>query len=775
MKPFLARNKIVLPLLFLVFGILSTEWINTSWKALTFLSSILVLLTFYNSKYKYLLFISLGILISSQTPPDPNHIESFKNKKADIEGIMFKSIERREDSSRLYLQVHSVTSNNKKYNVNVKVIVTVNDHLYGIYKGHRIRVLNVKLKEFKNYNNPGKFDVKKFYKRKDIYLKGFIPDTSHIISFGNWSNSYSLLENVERRREKFARFIRKNLTFPSSEIYTALTIGEKKGIPSELRDNFSSLGISHLLAISGLHLGAIALIFYFIFDWLLKRSEWILLTYNVPKITAALTIVPIIFYMFVSGFATPVIRAVIMATIYLISIIIGRSHFKLNTLSAAAFIILLIDPSAIFDLSFRLSFLSVLGILIINHYYPLKIFTFKDKVLTSLKTTLIATIFTLPLIINSFGIVSLLSIPANLIFIPLIEFIVVPLGLTSFMLFNISSSVSLPLVELNNQLINFFLTGVENLSSLSIASVTVPYLSRVSTVLYYLSVFLFFITKSSKRLRFITPVIVVLFMLTTSFGYIKDLTNRNLEIYFLDSGIRNTVFVKMENGKNMLINGGDSRFNQKGFIEKNVITSFLLKSGISRVDYLILTENNEDILEGTSYLLSKFRVKYLWTNGSKLNGRVWEEINKRNIKWTDIQTGYEPLHFGKTKIDMLLSPLYDHNFIKQNRVSIRINHENINLLISSDISQYIKSSVTNNNVLNKHTNKIIFSPYIKNNDSLNKLLLTLGPSVLITKKINYDYIRPKNLEIYEISKQGMIKIVSKNNSFEILTNNRYIE
>jgi len=94
------------------------------------------------------------------------------------------------------------------------------------------------------------------------------------------------------------------------------------------------------------------------------------------------------------------------------------------------------------------------------------------------------------------------------------------------------------------------------------------------------------------------------------------------------------------------------------------------------------------------------------------------------------------------------------------------------LLISSDLSQYNKSSVTDKNFLNKHTNKIIFSPYIKNNDSLNKLLLTLGPSVLITKKINYDYIRPKNLEIYEISKQGMIKIASKNDSFKIISNIR---
>ncbi|NIP37895.1 MAG: ComEC/Rec2 family competence protein [Candidatus Dadabacteria bacterium] len=146
-------------------------------------------------------------------------------------------------------------------------------------------------------------------------------------------------------------------------------------MPSELRNSFSS----HLLAISGLHLGAIALIFYFVFDWTLKRSERVLLNYNALKITAALTIVPIIFYMFVSGFATPVIRATIMAVLYLFSIIIGSSHYKFNTLLATALIILLIDPSAIFDLSFRLSFLSVLGILTIHHFYPLNIYTFRTS------------------------------------------------------------------------------------------------------------------------------------------------------------------------------------------------------------------------------------------------------------------------------------------------------------------------------------------------------------------------------------------------------------
>ncbi|NIP30566.1 MAG: DUF4131 domain-containing protein, partial [Candidatus Dadabacteria bacterium] len=299
MRPFLARNTIFLPLLFLVLGIIFKEWTEIGWAVLIVISFFLVLLTYFYNNFKYLLFIPLGIAFASHPPPDPNSLELLTDKKADIEGTLFRPIERKERSSRLYVHIRQAFVDYQKHDIDLRVIVTIDDQLYGIYKGHRIRILGVKLKEFRNYENPGGFDVKKFYERKQIYLTGFIDNKSDIISFGQQSSL------------NFLRFIRANILRPNSEVYAALTIGEKKGIPFELRNNFSSLGISHLLAISGLHLGAIALIFYLIFDWLIKRSERLLLEYNVPKITAALTIVPIIFYMFLSGFATPVIRATI--------------------------------------------------------------------------------------------------------------------------------------------------------------------------------------------------------------------------------------------------------------------------------------------------------------------------------------------------------------------------------------------------------------------------------------------------------------------------------
>src|SRR5690606_40644012 len=108
-----------------------------------------------------------------------------------------------------------------------------------------------------------------------------------------------------------------------------------------------------------------------------------------------------------------------------------------------------VRPEALFDLSFRLSFLAVLGILLVNRFYPLELGTTRDFVLTTVKTTCAATFATLPLVLNSFGVLPLVSIPANLIFVPLVELLIVPLGLVSFALFLISPHVASLFIWLN--------------------------------------------------------------------------------------------------------------------------------------------------------------------------------------------------------------------------------------------------------------------------------------------------------------------------------------
>ena len=314
---------------------------------------------------------------------------------------------------------------------------------------------------------------------------------------------------------------------------------------------------------------------------------------------------------------------------------------------------------------------------------------------------------------------------------------------------------------------------MQSLSSLNIASVTVPYLNNLSVTLYYLSVFLIFafISTGSKWLKLLTPAVIFLFLFSASFGFFKDITNKNFEAYFLDSGTRNTVFIRTQSGKHILINGGISRFNQNGFTEKSVITPFLLKTGISKIDHIILTQTNEDILEGTSHLISKFNTDYLWTNGARLNSKVWEEIKSANLKWINLQTGYEPLHLGKTNITMQFSPNNGTQLSGDNSVSINIKNENLRLLIT-DASVYKQSiKIFNDKNPDDQIKKIIYLPYMNNDYAAIDYIQTYKPDVLITKKdkiVNESYKFKK----YQTSKDGMIKVVLKNKSLKILPHNR---
>ncbi len=155
-----------------------------------------------------------------------------------------------------------------------------------------------------------------------------------------------------------------------------------------------------------------------------------------------MTILPIFLYTAVAGFSTSTVRAFIMISLYLLSIVIGKEEYRVNTLSAAALIILLWHSWSLFEVSFQLSFAAVFGILIAHKFYPFKFNTLKDKFYSLLKTTVAATLVTFPLVANSFGVLPLVSIPANLISVPLVEFIIVPISLLSFIGFLVSPYIA---------------------------------------------------------------------------------------------------------------------------------------------------------------------------------------------------------------------------------------------------------------------------------------------------------------------------------------------
>ena len=133
-----------------------------------------------------------------------------------------------------------------------------------------------------------------------------------------------------------------------------------------MREQFAATGVAHILAISGLHIGIIALASFWLVKNLLKCSTWIMLAIDISKVAAFSTLLPVTAYCFIAGNQIATVRATIMVITYLISIIIGRRDDLWNTLSLAALFILTVSPASLFDISFQLSFVSVMAILYIS-------------------------------------------------------------------------------------------------------------------------------------------------------------------------------------------------------------------------------------------------------------------------------------------------------------------------------------------------------------------------------------------------------------------------
>ncbi|MCK5096567.1 MAG: ComEC family competence protein, partial [Desulfobacteraceae bacterium] len=176
----------------------------------------------------------------------------------------------------------------------------------------------------RNFSNPGGFDYVKYLSFKDISGVSYI--NSKKIKICNQSKeqnfSTKLIRKINQLRGEFSEFINKSTDNDKAfSILCALTTGLKDYIPDKLRDDFSKTGASHILAISGLHLSIVTAIFFFIFNSLFSAIKPLLIRGLSGKFAAIATLVPLLFYAFLSGFSPSTRRAFIMIAIYMFSFV----------------------------------------------------------------------------------------------------------------------------------------------------------------------------------------------------------------------------------------------------------------------------------------------------------------------------------------------------------------------------------------------------------------------------------------------------------------------
>ncbi|MDA8124513.1 MAG: DNA internalization-related competence protein ComEC/Rec2 [Deltaproteobacteria bacterium] len=517
----------------------------------------------------------------------------------------------------------------------------------GSYRlGDAVR-FHTKLRRPRNFGNPGAFDYERQLRFRAILARGYINDGAGSIvirrAVGNPFTFY-----LESFRERIGTAIEKRAPEVEGKIIRAMILGDQQAIPREVMEKFNRTGTTHIIAISGFNVGIVAFFSLFLIRLLLKSSEWVLLRWDVASLSTCFAIVIVVCYTFIAGAGISVVRASLMIVAFMLAILLNRTRDLYNTLALAAFLILLASPTSLFDVSFQLSFVAVLAILFLTPRLNALLGPPPESGTKSLAggqrlrltarralrgialfffISLAATLGTLPLLILHFNRLSLISLAANLIIVPILGILTTPLCLLIILAVPLSALLTDLLIGIAAQLVHLSLFLNELFAGWSWSAIFVPTPTAAEIAAFYLLLIGMGFrlealpngkpTERSGTLWTAVLVSALLFFLADGiYLYEKSLHRERLALTAIDVGQGSAVLIRFPGGRRMLVDGGG--FYDESFdMGKLVLAPFLWHEGIMQIDTVVLTHPHPDHLQGLLFIIENFRVTEVWTNGDE--------------------------------------------------------------------------------------------------------------------------------------------------------------
>ena len=327
------------------------------------------------------LFFFIGLLHTHSAllpETDPRHIARVitEKTKATLIGRILTMVEYDGEKTRFELGteeilLHDLDKKSSLQPVRGKIQITVLGDLSGQYlPGMKVMTIAT-IDQIRDYQTPGAFPYRLQMATKSIACSGWVRSTKEILQVHEPPPSFTqrLRFFPEQVRQRVALFLNQQFaSFPDiAGLYQALLIGSGRNISPQLLEAFKENGCFHILSISGLHLTLLALFTVTILTFLLKRSQWLLLHSHVPTLALSLTAPLLCLYTFIAGMNVPAFRSLVTALLVLFAVVLRRQRSVIHLIAAAALIVMMITPLALFTASFQLSFAAVLSI---NCIYP---------------------------------------------------------------------------------------------------------------------------------------------------------------------------------------------------------------------------------------------------------------------------------------------------------------------------------------------------------------------------------------------------------------------
>lgn len=687
-------------------GIISAKYFSVSLYLFggIFLASLIWFFISKNNKELVLLPLALlvviaGNLISTVNKAEYNFLPPnlYKQKDFTAFGKVTDVELKKEDQIQFYITTDSLLLKNSSVKKSINLLCKIRDgkkKLEGIYSrlkpGNYISIKGTYAKG-RERRNPGEFDFNAYLNAEGItgVLSAYEASDVKIIS----SDADNFKAAIFDIRKSLDDFISKEHLHETASLLKGLLLADRSGIDYETKVQFVNSGVIHVLAVSGLHVGFIAIVFHFLFG-----------RFNI-YLRHSLTILGLICFMLITGMPPSVVRATIMASVILISMMLNRNSNLINSLSIAALIILIVKPDEIYSPGFQLSFSAVAAIALF--YPPLQKFIYSLRInsqiinwlLLFFAVSLSAQIGTLPFTLTYFGKLSVIALFVNIIVIPAIAVIVGIAMITVFFSFFLPFAVSH--FAFANDILTYSLFKIVNWSgSLDFSFIRINNFSIADALIFYSALgLIFYLFRISKRFSIKIAAAVLLSISVIIFSSLDDkelLKENELNVLVIDVGQGDAILIKFPNGKTALIDAGEAAFYFDN--GERVVAPLLDHLGIKQVDYGFISHLDADHYGGFISLIEKGRIKKIvkpqFDSTLQKDIRLENFLRKKNVPFEYYTRSAKT--FGGVKLYILNDEKYQNKFSTNDRSGVlKLVYGKTSFLFPGDVEKAAENFYSN--------------------------------------------------------------------------------
>lgn len=475
--------------------------------------------------------------------------------------------------------------------------------------------------------NPGLPDRRLLARGQGIDLLGTVRGPSDLARIPGPAGALSLARRwAYRLRQAMCHAIDARLDGSAAGFVRTMVVGQRNDVPAAVEDGFRAAGATHVLSVSGLHLAVVVALLFQGLKRGFARLPSLALRATPKALASALALPATAFYTLLTGEAVATVRAAIMASIVLGAAVVNRPLSLPASIGAAAMILLVKSPAALLDVSFQLSFASVIGLGLLARWLlgrgaaarATGLRRLSSWLLRSLSASIAACLVTMPIVAHHFGEITPAAPLGNLLLVPVVEMIVLPCGLVGALLAllhpwlgalpllaaGIAAKLALGLAEGFRRFAPVLFVRFPNTHE------TLLLVGAAGCLLWAALVG----ARGRGRWLVLAGLACALGMGSLVAREAIRRTRTELVATFLDVGQGNATLIQGPHGFTALVDGG-GRYDNSYDTGARIVEPVLRAAGITSLDLVVLSHAHPDHLNGLLRILERFPVGELWTNG----------------------------------------------------------------------------------------------------------------------------------------------------------------